>query len=499
MKQIFALIILILFAFLTACGGNSENQAKQEKQPDAANSSDISADAAEKTTEPRIYPDLAPQDFGGHEFTFLVAAKSWVDWTEDHRDIFAESINGDIINDAVFNRNKKIEEKYNIKISQVVKVDDAFSSTIRKAVKAGDDMYDAVSPLLNEFGALAQEGNLVDLFKMPVIDLANPWWNQGSVRDLSLMHKSFIVQGDLLTVDNDAMEVMIFNKNLLKENALETPYDIVQRGEWTFEKLLEMCKGISKDLNGDGKMYIKDDLFGCITQADTTNSFIVSGGEKIAAKDENDLPVITFGAERCYRILEIMSELLLDENITVNLHRYVNQFPVYEEQTKMFSEDRALFSWIRMEVVERLRGMETDFGIIPCPKLDKAQEKYITHNNPWTGAGLSVPTAASDLERTGMILEDLCAESKYVLQPAYYEINLKGKYVRDDESQAMLDIILNNTAYDIGYIYNFGNFGMTILYYPKDFKDNYASAFDKMERAMEKDIEKMIKAYEKLD
>jgi hypothetical protein len=165
----------------------------------------------------------------------------------------------------------------------------------------------------------------------------------------------------------------------------------------------------------------------------------------------------------------------------------------------MMEENRALFSWIRMRIVERLRGMETDFGILPLPKLDAAQPDYITHMNPHTGAGIVIPRTAADLERTGMILEDLSAESRYTLQPAYYELNLQGKFMRDEESREMLDIILANTAYDIGYIYDFGNFAMTIVWYGRDVRTNHASQFERMEPRMARDIERTIEAYENID
>jgi len=257
---------------------------------------------------------------------------------------------------------------------------------------------------------------------------------------------------------------------------------------------------VARDLNGDGKMYIKDDRFGCITQADSNVSFFVSGGEKICSKDENDYPIVTFGSERGYRVTDKISELMLDEDNVVHLHRYEGKFPIYDEQVKMMEENRALFSWIRMRIVERLRGMEMDFGILPLPKLEKAQEKYVTNMNPHTGAGISIPVVASDLDRTGMILEDLCAESLYTLQPAYYDINLKGKYARDEESQDMLDIILNNTAHDIGYVYNFGDFGMTtMLRNAQNKKADYASSFEKSLSKMEKAIDKVVEAYENID
>ncbi|MCL1857913.1 MAG: hypothetical protein FWF92_01595 [Oscillospiraceae bacterium] len=499
-----ALIISVLFVS-ASCGSkddnsnNADNIAKDADNANAnANQEDVQNQNDSSHSTEKIYPDLPAKDFGGYEFKYLTRTIDDIDWAEwNHRDLFSEELNGDILNDAVFNRNKKIEEKYNIIISETVIID--FQGTVRKTVKAGDDAYDVVCTHLVEVASLAQDGSITDLFSVPNLDFSKPWWNQNCPRDLSIGNRLFVMQGDLLIMDNDAMEAMIFNKALLRDAGLDDPYVIVKNGEWTFGKLIEMSRGVSKDLNGDGQMYIKDDLFGCILQSDTDISFLVSGGEKVASKDENDYPIVTFGSERCYKIMEAVSTLMLDEDNVVQLHRYYGKFGIYDEQVKMMQEDRALFSWIRMRVVERLRGMETDFGIIPLPKLDKSQEKYITHNNPHTGAGISIPRSASDLERTGMILEDLSAESKYTLQPAYYEVNLRGKYARDDESQEMLDIILNNTAYDIGYIYDFGGFAMSIIHYGRDKKTNYASTFEKAEQKMWKDIEKTIAAYEKID
>ena len=502
MKKFISILLLAAFilSIMTSCNsGGKSNNDNNVKNDSAGNSDQGEAKDDGEQSEAKIYPDLSAKDFGGYEFKYLTRTlRSDVDWVEwDHRDLFAEAETGEPINDAVFLRNKKIEEKYNIVISETVVTD--FSGSVRKTVKSGDDVYSVVCSHLMEVAALAQDGSITDLYSVPILDFTKPWWNQNCPRDLSIGHRLFVMQGDLLIMDNDAMEAMIFNKAVLKNNALDDPYLIVKNGEWTFDKLTAMSAGISKDLNGDGKMYIRDDLFGCILQSDTDISFLVSGGEKVASKDADDLPIITFGSERCYKIMEAVSTLMLDEDNVVQLHRYYGKFGIYDEQVKMMEEDRALFSWIRMRVVERLRGMETDFGIIPLPKLDKAQGKYITHNNPHTGAGISIPRSAQDLDRTGMILEDLCAESRYTLQPAYYEINLKGKYARDNESYEMLEIILNNTAYDIGYIYDFGGFAMSIIHYGRDKKTGYAAAFEKAQGKMQKAIDKTIELYEKIE
>ena len=501
LKRLIAILLLMaLFVsglLATASCGKKNTDENNNNQAGDPNNDDPNQAAEEQTTE-RLYPDLPAKDFGGYEFKFLTRTLDNADWVEwDHRDLIAEEENGEALNDAVYSRNKKIEEKYNVTFREIRVENPQVESLLAKAVKADDDSYDVVLPHLSQFTGSAQSGYYVDFFSVPNMDLTKPWWNQGAIKDLSIINKLFILQGDLIIMDNDAMEAMIFNKALLQENAMDDPYVIVKNGEWTFDKLIEMSKGVAKDLNGDGKMYIQDDRFGCIVQADTNVSFIVSGGEKICDKDENDYPIVTFGSERCYNILDKVSELMLDEENFVHLHRYEGKFGIYDEQVKMMQENRALFSWIRMRIVERLRGMEMDFGILPLPKLDKAQENYITHMNPHTGAALSIPVTASDLERTGMILEDLCAESRYTLQPAYYEINLQGKFIRDEDSRDMLDIILANTAHDIGYVYNFGGFGQDApLRNGQNKKSDYASPFEKAEERMRKDIEKTITAYE---
>ena len=500
LKQIFIIIFAAVLTFmLTACGAGDDENIGGSEQENVQN-----AGGGGYLEEPEIVERMTvgfePVDFGGYEFMFLTRTINDPDWAEwNHRDLTAEEITGEVINDAVFNRNRVIEEQFNITINETVLDHGVMGTRIRQAVNAGDELFDAIGMHLMTFSGLAQEGMFVNLFDVPYLDLTKPWWDQGTVRDLSIMNKLFVTQGDLLVIDNDAMEAMIFNKRLLRDHNLESPFEIVRRGEWTFRKLIEMSRGVARDLNGDGIMFIQDDLFGGITQADTSISFLVSGGERIAGKDASDIPIITFGSERSFRIMDYVSEIMLDDQNFVQLHRYAGQFGIYDEQVRMMEEDRALFSWIRMIIVERLRGMETDFGLLPLPKLDEAQPNYITHMNPHTGVGIAIPITATDIARTGMILEALSAESRYTLRPAYYEISLRGRYVRDDESEEMLDIILSNTAHDIGYVFNFGGFAMDIVHFGTNRRTEYASAFERALVRMERDIERMIERFENLD
>ena len=101
----------------------------------------------------------------------------------------------------------------------------------------------------------------------------------------------------------------------------------------------------------------------------------------------------------------------------------------------------------------------------------------------------------TNLERTGIIIEALSAESMYLLTPAYYEISLKTKYARDDESQEMLDIIFASTVYDLGNIFDWGGVFTLPSNLTESGSTDFASRYAKIEKAAVKAMEKTIEQY----
>jgi len=501
MKKIIGLFLIsmTLSALFISCDTAKKESVEAENPAEAA--AEDSENAGAENTAERLYPDV-PGDaaFDGYDFTFLTVYDSGIDWTDwDPRDIYAEAENGDLINDAVYRRNATVEEKYDIKINETCVLRSAFNTRLRTAVASGDDDFDAAMPYLQEVVSYAQQGWLSDLHGIPYMDLSKPWWNRSCVAQMSVGFHLYFVQGDITVIDNDAMEAMVFNKDIIRHNELESPYELVDAGKWTLDKMIELSRNVAADLNGDGVMDLRDDRFGLVVQRTSFLSFYAAAGGTIVGKDGGDLPYINFAGEKNYSLLTKLTEMMQDKQNVVDLHRYEGKFAIYDEQANMFSEGRALFMWLRMRVVENLRNMDADFGIIPMPKSDELQKNYIGRMNHNVSTVLTVLKTGANPERTGIILEALAAESKYTLQPAYYEINLKTKFARDSESEAMLDIIYDthNMLYDIAEIYNFGDFTGTIRGIPThDRNADYASQFEKYEPRMQKDIEKIIENYE---
>jgi len=61
-----------------------------------------------------------------------------------------------------------------------------------------------------------------------------------------------------------------------------------------------------------------------------------------------------------------------------------------------------------------------------------------------------IPITNQNLEMTGAVLEMTNYLAKQSITPAYYDISLKGKYSRDEESVAMLDLIFDHRVVDLG-------------------------------------------------
>jgi hypothetical protein len=80
----------------------------------------------------------------------------------------------------------------------------------------------------------------------------------------------------------------------------------------------------------------------------------------------------------------------------------------------------------------------------------------------------------------------------YTLRPSFYESTLKGKMLRDTDSEEMLDIILNSRTYDLGRIYDWGGITGTLYSISEQSSFTYVSAIEKKTAIIQEAIDKII-------
>ena len=164
---------------------------------------------------------------------------------------------------------------------------------------------------------------------------------------------------------------------------------------------------------------------------------------------------------------------------------------------QMFENNLGLLCVADISSISKFRGMETDFGILPFPKNDESQDKYYTRViDGWINC---VPNYASDLERTSIIMEALAVESKNYTVPAYYEVALRTKHARDDESLDMLDIIHATRTVDLGDTFYMDAVRNVYVGVITSKKNGFASAVEKKLNSINKTLQKANDAALALD
>lgn len=493
------IIFSLIISLISSCSAKSDDRAENDNniEDKSQNADDINP--AETTTEAeiKILPDLPEKDFGDYEIKIITS-----DYIKDNnmvQEIGAEEENGDPINDAIYARNKKIEEQYNVVIKEILHERDTLNAPVKKAVQAADGSYDLVCGNIRELGILSLAGNLLDLTKVNYLDLTKPWYDQKASADLSIGHKLFFAVGELQISDNNGTWAVLFNKKLLQDLGLEDPYQLVRSGKWTMDKFFEMASAANKDLNGDGKMD-EEDQWGTLGEGFNIYALMNGSGTRLVQKDENDLPYYAGYTARDIEIFDKGAEYLGDKTKSLLAENYSSKYSnVWNDLINpIFATDRILFFFTSLSRVTWHRSSETDFGILPTPKFDEIQKDYVNTVSVWMASGMGMPATLTggDLDRNAIIAEALSAESMYTLTPAYYDVQLKTKFTRDDESGEMLDMIFANRTYSNVHLYDWGGMITTIQGLLTANNRNFVSSMDKIENKIKKDIEKTISVYE---
>ena len=502
MKKTAILLIclsLILPLFVFGSCGNDQNTDNPDKTSttnaiDDGSTSD-EGDKAE-TEEVRLQPELPDDlDFGGYKMRILYRS------IEENevlfvRDIYAENEEGEAINDAVYSRNKYLEDKYNFEIVNVPSNStSATAAPIRKIISSGSDEYDAIVMRQDQVGTLMTTNCLVDFNEMTAIDLEKPWWDASITDQLSINGKKFATVGDLIASNSIALRVIFFNKDMIASYGLESPYKMVKENTWTLDNFYSMCKDVSFDENGDGKMD-ENDRYGYLVQSGSTNNMFYAAGENMIFKDDNDIPQPRVLDEKSFQILQKITDILSSKDSVMFDQDYIgldSRGPEYVLMTT-FENKRGLFFAEILQLAERMRATETEFGILPPPKADANQENYLSFADSWCMNLLVVPNTNTNIERTAQILEAMAAESKYTILPAYYEKTLKGKYSRDYDSEEMLDIIIQNKVISLDEMFAWGMHSAiqtTLSNRRGDFASSIEKAAAKHAANIEKTIEKL--------
>lgn len=479
-KHIFVSVTAVMIAALTVIPGC--------KKPGTKPAQTSGGDVSETKSEERIYPDLPDVKYDGYEVTF----DQWdIDGWGMIQDIFAEASDESKVGSAVYSRNKRIEEKYNVKITQMTEDINAIQQTYIHQVGSGDQDIDVFLVRSHEMQFVLPNDLCLDLNQLEHCDFTKPWWDQNAVSQFSIGHKLYMVESDITLRDKNATACVMFNKQVQENYQIGDIYSLVESNEWTWDKMIELAKKATHD-NGDS-VWDENDTWGWVSLDDLTYIMLHGGGARYATKDSDDLPIPGFRETRTLEVAQKVQDIIFNDQYFFHLARANNS-----DVGDIFSANRALFYTDAIFRAQGLSDMEADFGIMPVPKYDETQKDYGHSVSIHFSSALTVPKTNNNLSRTSVILEALAAESKYTVIPEYYDIYVKVRNTRDEEAKAMLDLIFASRVYDLGEFFQFGAFNSAFLrMWTNKTNEKVATLYQqydsKVTAAIEEFIEKVVK------
>ncbi len=408
------------------------------------------SDASDTTTAEPVTTELTdglePADFGGWELTILNFNQDWLTWA--NTTITIEEADGDILNDAIYNRNANLQERFNFTFVETQIRDTR--EEISKNVIAGDNTY-AVYTFSENHGISPALPYITDWNNIPNLTLDSDWWNPAATSVYNLGGKQVALAGNMSLSAVSRAVCMVFNKNVWENygDSSVSLYDYVKNDNWTLDTYLSTVKTVSADLNGDSKMDAND-LYGLNMGRGFKGyiaSFLAGSGmnftEKVDGKDVFTLHQNERGLDLVTKLVDALGEVGYYYNEDTSVHSF--------SPSDFFKNGHALFTQGVPHDIYKLRDMNDDIGILPMPKYDENQEKY--YSASWGGAIWVLPKTFdvnADGEKLGTILEAMAFAGWKDVVPVYKEVALKTKTARDNESAEMLDIIFDGIFFDYG-------------------------------------------------
>ena len=451
-----ASLVALMLLSARACGGDSEVKDTTTANAEATTTATADTTPTESTT---LYPDALPTDLDYENATVTFLHRE-----EISGDFYSESLNGDIVNDAVYESYLAVEERLNVDIQTVVRrghttdVRGDYMNHIEQQIMAGDKTYDWVDIMAAYAAGRMLTGNFLNLLPLENLDLDQPWYIPNMKETVGINGRLYFISGDASLSYLKSAFCIYYNRDMAEQFQIEDLNRVAKDGKWTIDRLIELTAQTAVDLNSDGA-YMLDDQLGFISHdSNHIYGYLQAMNIQLYQTNEDGSRSFTFGTDHdhaaCTLVAKLKNETLGSYFFNVSNSGLGNQAD-YQNLSSMFIGNRVFM--ISAEVDDVIacgyHGMESTYGVLPYPKYNEEQENYYTTSRTTHGVFM-IPTTCADPERSAAVMEAISAIRYRDVLPVYFELALKTKYSESTDTAEVFDIIHNSMVLDFGYVYN---------------------------------------------
>jgi len=458
LKKVLAFLLAaeLLLTSLAACGKDEPEETKKPEtdpkvETNAPDTTPVETEPAETEFDRTTVSDDLPEiTFNGRDYRFI---------TEDEYayQVYAEEYTGEAMNDVIYERNERVQNRFDIKISTLSSLGmqaDDFLVTYAQVGEHVGEVCVVKQSKINTPPIYYCVGNWLDV---DYLDYSKPWWNEEAIYNHTMNDICFAISGDLSLMLTQSTYCMPFNMDLMEDwgYTADYLYNLVWDGEWTLDKLIEICSPLWIDVDGNNEGNIGD-KFGFGTDiarrenpgkpGDYTiwgNSYLpwinALGEQSITIGEDRKSLLITLGTEKIYKALEKLANFH-HNTVGVDRSALVEDF---------VAGNIGIYTGRLDYCYTYLNDINFSYGLLPFPKYDTLQENYITTpSSHFSMFEFPITMPTEDYDFLGIIMEAMTAESWKTVSPAYYEEALKGRYATDPDMARMVDLISESRTYD---------------------------------------------------
>lgn len=429
---------------VTDTEADTDTETEIETETETENETEAETEKSKYDVEDSI----GEMDLGGRRV--VIAQPDMEDYINE---IKVDRMTGDIVNDAIFKRNKEVERRLHITVeNQVVTHENEgvvydVLADLEAGILGGAVTYDFITNPSYATCNWITRGYFHDLKEVSNISLDNVYWAQYLNEAYEIGGKQYVASGAISLSFYKFVFATLVNKDLLESTKDETPdlIKVVQDGDWTLEYQKNLAAKYYTDLGAPGKD-MEDDVFGLLTDTGiSVDPYVASAEISFLKKDPTGFYTWEFDLAHASNVMDDVIELITSD-ATFCSGGYDT-----DAVSEKFASGEALMITTRFFELEEptIKEMKDEYMILPIPRYSKDQQDYYSLiSDRFTAVALPISVEDDDVENIGAVIELMAAESYRKVAPQYYESVLRLRYADSPDAWEIMDGIINNVKMD---------------------------------------------------
>ena len=414
-----------------------EESSAESSSVGSQESGDESSRVRENHTAQEWLERQPDAEYGGYTFTIAAPVSEYFVAQSN------EELEQTRVNAAVEKRNILVCDKYNIKIAwKLLKTED-YDSTMTAQALSGQQYADLAVSGSPQIALAAQKGALLNLLSLPYFDIGADYLEDAATQSV-IGSTAYGLYGSI-SLSQTFTWCVFYNRDLLEASGCQDPTELYRKGEWTLAKLQEMSEKIASETMEKRTPDISRDTYGYTSYYNDDNFIMMlwqSSGLRALGDSYKTTAALSYNYEKSEAVLSSIA----------SLNESKSKYGASREAAvNAFTGGRIGFFFNRLDFAKTLSTSSVNWSIVPMPKVTSEQKHYFSPLDTYA-YGVCAPLSQDNAERTGMILNALCAASVEQIEKGFID-NFVNHYLTDNEGAVMLKKSLTGVCTDPTVIY----------------------------------------------